>query len=169
VAANRDAAATREAPPVGRLVIQSVPAGAIVTLDGRRKGETPVTLEVPLGKHEIQIARSGYVPRTERVELTKKAATRTVRVTLQRPPADAATPAKAATTGAADVDSQPRGARVSVDGKFVGITPLRVADLSPGKHQFQFELAGHKTVTSTANIVAGDRTRVTVSLIEGER
>jgi serine/threonine protein kinase len=146
-------------PPVGRLVIQSTPAGAIVTIDGRRRGETPVTVEVPLGKHDIQIARSGYVPKTQRVELTKKSAAQTVKLTLPRGPVS---------TGSAEIDSQPRGARVSIDGKFVGISPLRVPDLSAGEHRFQFELAGHKTVSSTVNIVGGDVKRVTVTLIGGD-
>ena len=179
VAAKPDAA-----PPVGRLVIQSTPPGAIVMIDGHRKGETPVTLEVPLGKHEVQIARSGFVPKTQRVELTKKSAAQTIRVTLQRGPNEAAagpsagpkpqssaTPAgkaSAASSGSADVDSNPRGARVTVDGKFVGISPLRLADLSAGEHKFQFDLAGHKSVTSTVNIVGGEVKRVTVTLVGGE-
>jgi eukaryotic-like serine/threonine-protein kinase len=81
--------AASDGPPlVGRLVIQSVPAGALVMVDGRRRGETPLTLQVPLGKHEIQIARSGYVPATRRVDLTKKSTAQTVRVTLQRGPGE---------------------------------------------------------------------------------
>lgn len=170
-------------PPVGRLVIQSTPTGAIVTIDGHRKGETPLTVEVPLGKHDVQVARSGYVPKTQRIELSKKSAAQTVRVTLQRgpgeatgfdktvaptgPPAAGNRSSGSASTGSADVDSNPRGARVSVDGKFVGISPLRVSDLSPGEHRVQFDLAGHKSVTSTVNIVGGDVKRVTVTLVSG--
>ena len=65
-------------------MIQSEPSGALVTINGRRVGETPVTVTVALGRHEVQIARPGYVPRTERVELTRKAASRTLRVQLKR-------------------------------------------------------------------------------------
>jgi hypothetical protein len=149
-------------------VIQSVPSGALVTIDGRRSGETPLTVQVPLGRHDIQVARSGYVPSTRRLELTKRTPAQTVRVTLKRGPADeAAAAAKTPATGSADVDSNPRGARVSVDGKFVGITPMRLNDLTAGKHQIQFDLAGHKTVTSTVNIVGGERARVTVTLVAG--
>jgi len=156
-------------------VIQSVPAGALVTVDGRRRGETPVTLQVPLGKHDIQIARSGYVPATRRVELTKKSTAQTVRVQLQRGPGEPADEnrlpepvSKAPATGSADVDSQPRSARVSVDGKFVGITPMRVSDLAAGEHRFQFELAGYKVVTQTVNIAGGQSRTVNVRLVAGE-
>ncbi len=85
-----------EAAAAGRLVIQSVPAGALVTIDGRRVGETPISVPVALGRHEVQVARPGYVPHVERVELTKKSASRTLRVQLKpgggtAPEADAAT------------------------------------------------------------------------------
>jgi hypothetical protein len=179
-ASARSESATKPAAPdgpplLGRLVIQSVPAGALVTVDGRRRGETPVTLQVPLGKHDIQIARSGYVPATRRVELTKKSTAQTVRVTLQRGPGEPAeenrlpeSVSKAPATGLADVDSQPRSARVSVDGKFVGITPMRVSELAAGEHRFQFELAGYKAVTQTVNIAGGQSRTVNVRLVAGD-
>jgi hypothetical protein len=68
------------------------------------------------------------------------------------------------TTGAVDLDSKPRGARVSVDGKSFGTTPVRVGSLTPGNHQVRFELAGHKSLTSTVNIVGGEVARLGVSL-----
>jgi hypothetical protein len=108
-------------------MIQSVPPGARVLLDGARVGETPLRLTTPLGRHEIQVARSGYLPRTEHVDLTERAASQTVRVQLRRGTA-AATPA----SGAIDFDSRPRGAKVTVDGRAMGETPVRVADLSAG-------------------------------------
>jgi hypothetical protein len=77
-------AAAPASAPVGRLVIQSVPSGALVTLDGQRVGETPLRMSAPMGRHEIQIARPGYVPRIERVELTPRSASRTVSVQLRR-------------------------------------------------------------------------------------
>lgn len=67
-------------------------------------------------------------------------------------------------TGSIDLDSKPRGARVSVDGRPYGTTPLRVPSLSPGNHQVRFELAGHRSVTSTVRIVGGELARLSVSL-----
>lgn len=153
-----------DAPAAGRLVIQSVPSGALVTIDGRRAGETPVTVSVPLGRHDVQVARPGYVPRVERVELTKKSTSRTVTVQLRR---GAGTAPEASATGSVDVNSRPPGARVTVDGRFIGTTPLRVPELTAGDHQVQIELAGHKTVTSTVNVVGGEVTRVSVTLERG--
>jgi PEGA domain len=62
------------------------------------------------------------------------------------------------------VDSRPRGARVLVDGKPVGVTPLRLPDVSIGSHVVRLELAGHRTWTSSTRVAAGQESRVTGSL-----
>jgi hypothetical protein len=155
-----------KAAPTGRLVIQSTPSGALVTVDGLRAGETPVTVTVPLGRHEVQVARSGYVPRTDRVDLTAKQPSHTLRVPLRRGPAQAASAAQAA-TGSVDIDSRPRGAHVSVDGRALGSTPLRVPELPAGDHRVLVEKDGYRPVTSMVNIVSGELTRLNLTLVEG--
>ena len=149
--------------PTGRLVIQSTPSGALVTVDGQRAGETPVTLTVALGRHDVQVARSGYVPKTDRVELTAKQPSRTLHVPLKRGPSKD----PAVTTGSVNIDSRPRGARVTLDGRRLGATPLRVPELTAGDHRVLVELAGYRSVTSMVNIVSGELTRLTLTLEEG--
>jgi len=66
--------------------------------------------------------------------------------------------------GTLEVDSRPRGARVTVDGRPAGQTPLKVSAMSPGDHRVLIELTGHRRVTSTVKVVAGEQTRLAVSL-----
>jgi serine/threonine-protein kinase len=151
---------------VGRIVIQSEPSGALAYIDGRRVGTTPVTAQdVPLGGHDVRVTRSGYAPAEERVTLTADARSRTVRVRLRRGSSGAAEPVIG--TGSLEVDSRPRGARVTVDGRPVGQTPVRVPELSPGDHKVLIELAGHRPVSSTVKVVAGEQTRLAVRLEQG--
>lgn len=78
----------------------------------------------------------------------------------ERSPAQETRPAAAAAgkpTGALRVSSTPPGARVLVDGKPRGVTPLDIADLSPGRHEVALEgEAGSvkRTVTVQANATA---------------
>jgi len=52
----------------GLMVIQSIPDGATVTIDGEEAGETPLTLkDKPQGSYEVTIELYGYKPRTETV------------------------------------------------------------------------------------------------------
>ena len=64
--------AARPAPVAtsGSLVVDSRPAGALVTIDGRPSGSTPVTLTaVAPGRHTVRIERPGYRTVTTTVDV----------------------------------------------------------------------------------------------------
>jgi hypothetical protein len=62
------------------------------------------------------------------------------------------------------VETRPAGAAVSIDGRLIGTAPLRVPELAAGSHVVRVSLAGHKTVTTTAVVRAGQQTIVRLSL-----
>jgi type II secretory pathway component PulL len=62
------------------------------------------------------------------------------------------------------VETRPAGATVSIDGRVVGKAPMRTSELSPGSHTVKLLLAGHKSVTTTVVVRAGQQTPVRVSL-----
>ena len=66
--------------------------------------------------------------------------------------------------GSVYVDSRPRGARVLIDGKFVGTTPLSVPEVAIGSHVVRLELPDHLAWTRSVRVAAGDAVRVTGSL-----
>jgi len=53
------------APAVGYLEFVSDPAGAEVFLDGNVVGRTPYTVEVAVGRHEVEFRKQGYYPATQ--------------------------------------------------------------------------------------------------------
>ena len=154
-----DPPAARDARPAvaaGRLVVRSQPSGALVTIDGRHFGETPVVANgLAPGTYDVRVARPGHVPRTERVTIRATAPVRTLDVTLAPGLESTPTVASTSTRGAIDVDSRPRGARVIVDGRFVGLAPLRLADVGPGDHQVTLELGGYRSATGRVRVDAG--------------
>jgi hypothetical protein len=74
-------------------------------------------------------------------------------------PTDAGT-----TTGVLEVDSRPVGARVFVDDRPVGTTPVRVPDVAPGSRVVRLELPDHRSWTEVAQVGRGKTTRVAGSL-----
>ncbi len=108
----------------------------------------------------MQVARPGYVPETRRVTLSAASPSRTLSVPLR-----AGVGQSTARTGSIFADSRPRAARVLIDGRYVGTSPLLVPELSPGAHTVRFELAGHATSSSTVAVKAGEQARVSVTLI----
>jgi hypothetical protein len=63
-----------------------------------------------------------------------------------------------------NVDSRPQGARVLLDGTYVGRTPLRLPRVNVGAHVVRIELDEHKPWSVMTRVVSGEETRVTGSL-----
>lgn len=157
------APAPRSAPPPARarLLVRSEPSGAQVSISGRQRGTTPATIrDLPFGTYNVTVARPGYQTRVERVTMSRATPARDITVVL-RPAAPAA---PAATTGALYLETRPAGAQVTIDGRLLGTTPMRVPDLAPGTHAVLIELAGHRSVTTTVVVRAGQVVPVRVSL-----
>jgi hypothetical protein len=182
---------------VGRLLVRSSPSRAEVTVNGVKRGATPVTLrDLPFGTYTISVSRKGYQSSSRRVTTSASRASDAVAFDLEPEPRpsrtagarDSATGAAAAgtatSTGDPDLDrasaeataaglgtlyvlSHPAGARVLVDGQYVGSTPILVTNVSPGTKTVRLELPGHKTWSSSVRVVAGQRLRVAASLEEG--
>ena len=69
-----------------------------------------------------------------------------------------------ATTGSLLVDSRPVGAEVTVDGRSVGVTPVTLDDVFPGEHRVVLQIPGFNLWATTAQVKAGNQTRVAASL-----
>lgn len=165
-------------PSSGSLVVRSTPSGAGVTVNGQWRGRTPLSLEkLPFARYDVRVAQPGYTAGRQSVTLSADDPRQSVAVRLQRTPAGAAgaterpTPARPSPeakpqtyTGTVFVDSRPRGARVFIDGKPVGATPLSLPDVRIGTHVVRLELPDHQIWTSTATVTAGQQVRVTGSL-----
>ena len=165
----RAEAPVRAASVTGRIVVRSQPSGALVTIDGRRAGETPLTQrDLALGSHAVQVARRGYLPETRKITLTSRAPAQTVSVSLKAGAAQTApagTPAVSATTGSIYADTKPRAARVVIDGRAYGTTPVLVPQLSPGAHTVRLEMDGYAPSSTSVTVRAGEQSRVSISLV----
>jgi hypothetical protein len=166
----------------GKVFVRSTPPGAAVTINGRWRGRTPLPLDrLPFGKYTVRVVQPGFKTAHEDITLTAEDASRTVSFQLERDaaasqkpavaperpapvPAPAAAPPSTATSGIIDIDSRPSGARVFVDGRPLGTTPLRVPEVTPGAHQIRLELPNFQAWVFTAQVSAGKTTRVAGSL-----
>jgi serine/threonine-protein kinase len=156
-------AETKAAALPGRITVRSVPAGAAVTIDGKAAGKTPLTESgLSLAGHSVVLSRPGFVTESHRVTLSRRAPASTVSTTLKaerRAPA-----APAATTGSVSIDSRPRGATITIDGRAIGQSPASVPGLTPGNHSLRLELTGYKPLVTTFTVKAGETARVAVTL-----
>jgi formylglycine-generating enzyme required for sulfatase activity len=118
------------APADGRLALHSTPSGASVTIDGRYRGRTPLELAlVPDVAHALVLTKAGYAPLSRDVTLVP-AGEQALKLSL--PPR----------LGEVRIVSRPDGARVLVDGKARGHTPLALK-LITVPHRIEIRKSGH--------------------------
>jgi hypothetical protein len=130
--------------------ITSNPPGAVVGVDGQAVGITPLSLSLPVGAHlfDLRIGDS-----TRSLALAVEAGK------IVSHHVDFAAPS----APALEISSDPPGAFVSVDDVRKGITPLSVAELSPGPHRVSIS-SGSTTLSRTVEVKAGATASVVVSL-----
>jgi hypothetical protein len=150
--------ATPAVPASGTAVLDSNPPGT-VTIGGVFRGRTPLSLVLPVGRHDVAIA-TGQATRSVTLEI--EAGT-----TTKQYIEFAGTPAVATTTGRLDITSQPSGARVAVDGTPRGVTPISIAEISAGSHQVTVS-SGETTIHRGVTIRPGTTSSVDASIAATE-
>src|SRR5579864_2969658 len=79
-------------------------------------------------------------------------------------PVAAPRPKAESLVGSLLVESRPAGARVVLDGKPIGVTPLTVPDVRVGSHPLRLERAGYKTLVTSVIVKSGERAKIAVTL-----
>ena len=136
----------------GDVVIQSRPVAARVTIDGEEKGITPLTTSLAPGAHIVEVRVGRSEPRVIPVDV-KEGVQNSIYVELQ----------SVATVGGLDVRTEPANAKVTVDGRARGTTPLVLRDLAPGDHEVLLE-AGKQKIRQTVRIEPGMTSQLVVPL-----
>ncbi|WP_437303930.1 PEGA domain-containing protein [Sorangium sp. So ce388] len=143
-------AALPDARPRTRINVTSPTAGARVSIDGRAPVEVPLMAEVQPGKHRIKITADGHIDEEREVVAIEGDVLGIDRELRERP---ALLQVKA-----------PDGAQVTLDGRFVGTTPLPLIQVAPGKRFFVATKNGHKPFSRELSLRRGERRVIEVDL-----
>ena len=142
---------TAAAPEMGTLALESKPQ-ARVYIDDAPRGMTPLRLDLPAGPHRV------------RLEANSKARTLTVGVVAGAEVTQSIDLDRAVQTGSLFVRSDPAGAKVLVDNKPAGVTPITVLDLSPGSHTVAVTAPDGSSARQSVNVEAGATATLRLSL-----
>ncbi|RMH37978.1 MAG: PEGA domain-containing protein [Deltaproteobacteria bacterium] len=155
VKVNAELQATIGGPGGSIRVLSSAPK-AEVWVDGTRVGEVPIDVkDLKPGEHVIEVRAPGFLPRTERVEVSAGSA-----AILQMDLQPEAGPSDA---GTLKVVSPVPDAAVSIDGARIGPVP-QTKEVSAGEHFVRVEKKGYRTFEQKVRVEAGQEVVVTADL-----
>jgi hypothetical protein len=166
---------TSDAPgeEAGRLLVRTSPS-ATVEVDGLRRGSSPIAVyDLDWGAHTVVVSRGGYASETRRIVVSPGRPAATLSLDLRAHGATgtpsaggtlAAGTVTAAGAGQVLLESRPSGARVYVDGRPIGTTPVLVNNVRGGVRAVRFEMSGYRVWQTRVEVVPGQRARVAASL-----
>jgi predicted Ser/Thr protein kinase len=138
------------------LLVNSEPEGADVFINGaKQSGQTPVTLPLAAGQYNLVLRLQGYEPYAGSVQVKDNAQTQFGIKLTER---------SASRVAWAQVQSNPKGADILVDGNPTGkSTPSRI-ELPTGLHTVTLKLDGFQPVKRTVQVSEGGTVTVSESL-----
>lgn len=130
-------------PSSATLMVESIPSGASITLNGASHGVTPATIdEVPEGTALLALRLDGHRPFSENLTLS---AGQEAQITAELEPIPASL----------RIVTIPIGARVYVNNQFQGKSPVSLHDLTPGEYRIRGELPGYEPTARTVRLDNG--------------
>jgi len=139
----------------GSLLIETVPAGAVVSIDGRPSiTSSPIKIDSLAADidHNIVIEKAGFSPARSVVRL-KEDEVRTVRMFL------------GGVRSALTIKSNPSGAMIILDGKRVGQTPMDLYFLEPSrKYRLDLKRVGYRQRSILVTMQEGEEKTLEIEL-----
>ena len=137
---------------VGHLSVTAAQQKVTVELDGKTVGTAPYEARIPVGKHRLVLKTADGLYRKETAVVIWHGKKYQVKGPLEFG------------GGRLSVNSVPPGARVLIDGKEAGATPLTAVELTAGEHELRLELKGHNAHTSKLALKPGKSVNKEINL-----
>ena len=138
---------------LGTLVVTSRPKNAEVLLDGKVRGRTPLKdNSVEEGAHSLELRRTGYISVQKKISVKRKETTYVNDVVME------------VKSGSISIASRPAGAKVTVNGKNYGDTPVKLSNLKPGNFSIYLEKEGFDPVKRDVELPPGENLELMLSL-----
>jgi serine/threonine protein kinase len=160
---------TAPAPQTAEVTVTNVPAGAVISLDGRRQPGREFSARP--GSHTLRIEASGFEPMTQRIDVNAGERLQIAFVRRERaaaPPPVAQQPPRTqapSNQGLATLQlllSPP--SEVFIDGGTKGQQSRLQEDLIPGTHTLRFEREGYVSKDTVVTLNAGQTARIRIQL-----
>lgn len=146
-------------PTPGYVTITSSPSGAFIYMDGKYKGQTPMTITgIAPATHTIELDLTGYYDWKTTVSINPGSNT----------PISATMSPLPDTPGYIHVASSPSGASIYLDGSYQNaVTPATLSNIAVGSHTMTLKLAGYADYTTSVQVHSTTTTYVNAQMSPG--
>ena len=128
------------------VLVESIPSGAIVMIDGNEKGFTPVQIEkVEVGTRSLMLIKPGYETLSKGIIINEGKITNVSEVLVPK-------------TGSLTVLSSPVGGMVYIEGVPKGPTPIDLKGLKVKDYIVDIELENYRKVTQRVTVQYNENT-----------
>ncbi len=139
-------------PVCGLVLIHSEPSGADVQINGADRGKTPLLItDIALGKYRVKVSLMGYL--SKEVDLSVKS----------RTPQKVSVPL-GSDSAKLDLDSEPTGAKVTVNGVAKGVTPCVLDKIPAGSTTLELTMEGFLPFKQALKLSPGQSERISATL-----
>jgi formylglycine-generating enzyme required for sulfatase activity len=140
-------------PGWAEIKVATLPTGARIFVDGTPRGESPLSLKLSLGTHDLKISAENYKTWTKQLLVQRDQPQMLDTIHLQ--PAD----------GTLTITTTPSGANVTVGGTFIGQTPLDIPLQPDVEHKLLISKAGYNKVERTVQLTSAGTEEILLSLV----
>jgi len=140
------------APAWVSVTLSTEPVGASVMIGDREYGQTPVTIDLLGGSHEIVLQKQDFSSHVMKLDIEAGTTLSPDTVVLQLAPA------------LIELTSKPSGATVTVDSVYKGSTPLIVEVSARNEHTLALSLPGHEELRKKIVLGPGQVKNLTLVL-----
>jgi hypothetical protein len=142
----------------GEVLVESVPPGAEIYIDGEFQGRTPENFRLSEGDHTFVLRRAGSREYSQEIQVE---AGRPLNLRAELIPDE----------GKLTVLGLPDGTEVTIDGKPLGIAPIEDAQLEVGPHWLHYQSEGYEPLKNPilVSVQGQHETVVTITVQEKTR
>ena len=139
-------------PGTGTLSVNSTPSGAQVLVEGRVVGNTPLNIVLRPGRVDVELRLGGYQSFRTSVQV-RPGETTAINANL----------IPVVQNGLLQINSNPPGAQVLLNGRVVGNTPLSLT-VQPGRYDIELRLGGYQPFRASVAVASGQTVPVNANL-----
>jgi hypothetical protein len=147
----------RPLPREGWLKIYSNPENAMVVIQDREYGRTPVEVKLPEGSYIVEIKKTEYLPYEREVHVERRE--------VSYINADLEKKRGRRKFGEIHFSTNPRGAKVSIDGNYRGEAPLSIR-VPAGEYQVKIRMRGYEPFHQNVHVKPWGDHYVEADLVE---